>query len=173
MRSHHTASFVLALGLHLVLVAGAWLIHLALPPAEPAGRDAGGRDAAPAVLLDLAALQSAPTEVPVPAAAPPPAAAQPAGDEGARETYFTRLRRHLQRFRSPLGAMDLALAARPVSVQLGIRADGSLETLGLAGSSGDPALDAEALALVRRAAPLPPPPQAMRVIVPVSVVAAD
>jgi TonB family protein len=173
MKAHHTASFVLALGLHLVLVVGVWLIQLVLPPADPAGRDAGGREAAPTVLLDLAALEPLPAEAPVPAAAPQASAAQPAGDEGARETYFTRLRRHLQGFRQPLGVTDLALAAQPVSVQLGIRADGSLETLRLAGSSGDPALDAEALALVRRAAPLPPPPQAMRVIVPVSVVAAD
>lgn len=172
MRAHHTASFVLALGLHLVLVTGVWLIHLALPPADPPGRDAGSRDAAPAVLLDLAALAPVPVEAPVAAAPQQAAAAEPAGDEGARENYFTRLRRHLQRFRPPGGA-DLPLAARPVSVHLDIRADGSLAALRLAGSSGDPALDAEALALVRRAAPLPPPPQAMRVIVPVSVVAAD
>lgn len=165
MKPHHAASFALALGLHLVLVLGVWITQALIPAAPGTGHREGGDDRY-TLLLE-------PTPLPAPAAAPPAAASAPAGG-GGQDTYFAALRRHLSRFRQPLAGDALAVQTRQaVNVHLRIRADGGLGSLRLVQSSGDPALDAEALALVRRAAPLPPPPQAMSVIVPVSVTAED
>lgn len=101
-----------------------------------------------------------------PAVAPQAAAA----GGGGRDLYFARLRAHLAGFRRELRA---GLPAARSHVRVAVTRDGWIEDLVLVTSSGIPELDAEALDLVRRAAPLPAPPggRAVRLIVPVEIVA--
>lgn len=88
---------------------------------------------------------------------------------GGRELYFARLRAHLAGFRRELRP---GLPPARSRVRMTITKDGWIEELALIESSGLQELDAEAMDLVRRAAPLPPPPQgrAARLIVPVEIV---
>lgn len=87
---------------------------------------------------------------------------------GGRGGYLADLRRHLDRHRRSLPGV---LASARSEVALTVAADGSLSALRLQKSSGIPALDQEALDLLRRAAPLPKPPDglARELVVPVSV----
>lgn len=91
---------------------------------------------------------------------------------GGRDLYFARLRAHLAGFRRELRP---GLPAASSRVRVAITRDGWIEELVLVESSGLPELDAEAMDLVRRAAPLPAPPRgrAVRLIVPVEIVPAD
>lgn len=100
------------------------------------------------------------------AASHPSAAAQNGG--GGRDLYFARLRAHLAGFRR---ALRPGLPAARSRVLVAITADGWIEERVLLEPSGLPELDAEALDLFRRAAPLPAPPggQALRLVVPVEI----
>jgi TonB family protein len=85
-----------------------------------------------------------------------------AGDDG----YFARLRLHLAGFLPP---PRQGLAPGVAQVRIRIGESGELDGVSLARSSGSTVLDQEALELVARAAPVPRPPQAMAVLVPVEV----
>ena len=106
----------------------------------------------------------------VPVSAPPASPAAPSAvGGGGRDLYFARLRAHLAGYRRELRS---GLPAASSRVRVAITRDGWIEELVLVESSGVPDLDAEALDLVRRAAPLPAPPggRALRLIVPVEIV---
>jgi protein TonB len=96
-----------------------------------------------------------------------PGVAQVGG--GGQDLYFARLRAHLAGFRRELRP---GLPPARSRVRVAITRDGWIEELVLVESSGVPELDAEAMNLLRRAAPLPAPPQgrALRLIVPVEIV---
>lgn len=87
---------------------------------------------------------------------------------GGEARYYARLRAHLARYRHELPG---GLPAAKARVRFRVSADGWISELELFESSGLAALDAEAMDLLRRAAPLPPPPEgrAARLIVPVSI----
>lgn len=91
-----------------------------------------------------------------------------AGGGGSANSYYARLRAHLAGFRHELPAGLPAASAR---VRFRVSPDGWISELELVQGSGVASLDAEALDLFRRAAPLPPPPDArdLRLIVPVSI----
>lgn len=95
------------------------------------------------------------------------AAAARAGG-GGMDGYFALLRRHLHRFRRELPA-HVGLARATVGFE--VSADGTLGSVELVQSSGLSVFDEEAIALVRRAAPLPRPPtgQATRLVVPIAI----
>ena len=87
---------------------------------------------------------------------------------GGRGGYLADLRRHLDRHRRSLPGV---LASARSEVAFTVAADGGVSALRLQKSSGVAALDQEALDLLRRAAPLPKPPDgaARELVVPVSV----
>lgn len=95
----------------------------------------------------------------------------PAGDGargGGRGGYLADVRAHLNRYRRSLpGSIPTAAS----DVALTIDARGGVHDLRLQRSSGVAALDQEALDLVRRAAPLPAPPdgRARTLVVPILV----
>ena len=75
---------------------------------------------------------------------------------GGDGSYFATLRAHLSGFRRELpGGLQFASA----KVAFTVSADGQVSRLRLVQRSGLEMLDAEALDLIRRAAPLPKPPQ--------------
>lgn len=86
---------------------------------------------------------------------------------GSSGGYLAQVRAHLNRYRQELPGVG-GIAGQS---QLGFRveADGTVRDLRLVASSGNAAFDVEALALVARASPLPPPPggRARELIVPV------
>ncbi|MFA5940758.1 MAG: TonB family protein [Sinimarinibacterium sp.] len=86
---------------------------------------------------------------------------------GGRGGYYASLRAHLQRYRRPIQAQTAG--ARTVIVRFRVDGEGRVSAIGLQRSSGDPLLDAEALDLLRRSAPVPPPPRqiAMNLVVPI------
>lgn len=90
------------------------------------------------------------------------------GSGGGADRYFARLRQHLHRFRREL---PLIQGAGRAEVALVVEADGSVSSLTLERRSLSALLDEEALALVRRAQPLPRPPggASLRVVVPVLI----
>ena len=74
----------------------------------------------------------------------------------SRATWAAQISAHLNRFkRYPPGAHGAS--GRP-SVRFSLDGAGQVVSVGLARSSGNHALDAEALATVRRASPFPRPP---------------
>lgn len=96
-------------------------------------------------------------------------ATSPEGAGGGKvDSYFTRLRQHLHRFRR-----DLLIGAEAggAEVALVVQADGYVSDLRLARGSRSRVLDEEAVALVFRAQPLPLPPdgEALRLVVPIYV----
>lgn len=158
------AAALLAVLLHLPLMWRAGALQLetqdSAGPARGAGRDR-------LVVLDLHPRAGATAESsPIAPAVAPRSAPQDAGG-GGRDSYFARLRVHLQRYRRPLATGGAA--AGTAVVEFRVDAAGRIAALRLGRSSGDTLLDAEALALVQRAAPVPPPPdgQALRLSVPV------
>jgi len=90
------------------------------------------------------------------------------GGGGSGNSYYSRLRAHLAGFRRELPGGLPPASAR---VRFRVSPEGWISDLELVQSSGVARLDAEALDLFRRAAPLPPPPDAreLRLIVPVSI----
>lgn len=112
---------------------------------------------------------SAPAETGAQAkAATKPAAVVLEAGGGGQDGYYARLRAHLQHYRWPIQAQ--AAGARTVLVRFRVDGRGGVSAIGLQRSSGDPQLDAEALDLVRRSAPVPQPPhgQAMNLAVPIA-----
>lgn len=75
---------------------------------------------------------------------------------GGVDRYFARLRAHLQAFRREL---PRATGSGQAEVRFTVSAEGRVLAMSLLGSSGSPELDAEALDLIRRAEPLPRPPE--------------
>ena len=105
--------------------------------------------------------------VPVMAAAPPttappapplPAQAQKAHDGQVREDFIARLLAQLNRFKQYPRAARQARIQGVVKLHFVMDAHGRVLQADIAESSGRPVLDAEALALIRRAQPLPPLP---------------
>ena len=96
-----------------------------------------------------------------------PAEAQPRASASAGEVASWRgaLQAHLARFkRSPPGG-----GSGTARVSFSVTAGGGVVGVRLAASSGDPALDEAALAMVQRADPVPAPPSGMGAQVSLSV----
>lgn len=84
---------------------------------------------------------------------------------GAVASWRAQLAAHLNRYkRFPPGA-----STGTASVRFTVGRGGQVLSAALSGSSGDPALDAEAVGMVRRASPVPAPPDAMAGTVSLSV----
>lgn len=96
-----------------------------------------------------------PEAAPRPLAKPPaaPAAVATAGG-GGRGGYLAQVRARLERARRTI---DHAVTGEVVLL-FEVRPDGQVAEASLERGSGDPRLDTEALALLQRAGPLPPPP---------------
>jgi len=93
--------------------------------------------------------------------APPPAAAAPSPQRGVsegRESYLGRLLAQLNRFKHYPPDARKAHIEGVVLLHFVMEADGHIVTAEIQKSSGRPALDKEALALMERAQPLPPLP---------------
>jgi protein TonB len=143
-------------------IVGSDVLRLAskpVPLTSPAQRVAVARPLAPVA-------SSRNEEKRAPAAPTTSRGSGPAG--GGRGGYLADLRRHLDRHRRSLPGV---LASARSEVAFTVAADGSVSALRLQKSSGVAALDQEALDLLRRAAPLPKPPDglARELVVPVSV----
>ena len=132
-------------------------------PAAAPGSTASPRRLAPS----RSEAKTAPAVAKTPEPAPVHAPAQTGG--GGRDLYFARLRAHLAGYRR---ALRPGLPPARSLLRVAITRDGWVEDLALVESSGLAELDDEAMDLVRRAAPLPPPPGArtLRLIVPVEIV---
>ncbi|HET7086743.1 MAG TPA: energy transducer TonB [Rhizomicrobium sp.] len=93
---------------------------------------------------------------PLAAPAPPvtaPAVQKPAGE--SRDSYLARVLAQLNRFKQyPRAARQARIEGR-VMLHFVMTADGRVQSAEIAQSSGRPILDAEALALIQRAQPLP------------------
>jgi protein TonB len=79
-----------------------------------------------------------------------------AADEGARASWAASVRTRIERAKA--FPPEAAGAAGRVTIALRIGADGALRSVSVAAGSGHAALDAAAIAAVRRAAPFPPAP---------------
>lgn len=120
-------------------------------------------------------LMTAPTVITVPppvfvvrTITPPPIAAQPPmatpkaaipapqqSDGEARDSYLGRVLAQLNRFKQYPRAARQARIEGVVMLHFIMAADGKVQSYEIAKSSGRPVLDAEALALIQRAQPLP------------------
>lgn len=159
-------SLYVALALHLLLALG-----LGAPPAQ-LPRGAGVELAAQAPVLssaDRALLVHGAAGGSTPARTRAARATQDSEGGGAGG-YLARLRQHLSRHARELPDLRGPLRA---DLRVDIGADGRVLQLALERSSGNAMLDSEALAWVRRAQPLPPPPQnrPLRLSVPVEIAA--
>lgn len=86
-----------------------------------------------------------------------PSAGAATASPAARANWQSLVAAHLNRFKRP--SANGATGTARVAFRIG--AGGQVLSASLAGSSGDPALDQEAVALVRRASPVPAPPPEM------------
>jgi len=88
--------------------------------------------------------------------APPVSVAAPSKAAGeTRDSYLGRLLAQLNRFKQYPRAARQARIEGVVMLHFVMNADGKVESFEIAKSSGRPVLDAEALALIQRAQPLP------------------
>jgi protein TonB len=95
-------------------------------------------------------------QAPVAAPAPPAPVAVPSKASGeTRDSYLGRLLAQLNRFKQYPRAARQAHIEGVVMLHFVMDADGKVESFEIAKSSGRPVLDAEALALIQRAQPLP------------------
>lgn len=110
---------------------------------------------------EAAASEPQPSRPAVQAAKPKPVAQSPGGRGGDR--YLAALRAHLARYRPAY-----TVARGVATVRFRIAADGSVSRVQLLSANGGQELEAEALALVLRAEPMPRPPggQAIELAVP-------
>jgi periplasmic protein TonB len=84
--------------------------------------------------------------------------AEAAASPGAAASYRSQVIAHLTRFkRYPLGAETRGAEGTPV-VSFALDGGGRVASVALARSSGHSDIDAETLAMVRRAVPFPAPP---------------
>jgi protein TonB len=110
---------------------------------------------------DVQVQTAAPSRITVtpPAATPPapaPVAAQPSPVAGeGRDAFLGRLLGQLNRFKQYPRAARQARIQGVVMLHFVMDADGKVTSFEIAKSSGRPVLDAEALALIQRAQPLP------------------
>ncbi|MDB5595436.1 MAG: hypothetical protein JWM36_2397 [Hyphomicrobiales bacterium] len=86
-----------------------------------------------------------------------PSTGVPVVSAAVRASWQSLVAAHLNRFKRP--ATNGASGTARVAFRIG--AGGQVLSVSLAGTSGDAALDQEALALVRRASPVPAPPPEM------------
>ena len=89
---------------------------------------------------------------------PPPASAPKAENDQARQDFVARLLAQLNRFKQYPRAARQARIQGVVMLHFVMDAGGRVLWADIAKSSGRPVLDAEALALIQRAQPLPPLP---------------
>jgi protein TonB len=95
-------------------------------------------------------------QTPVATPAPPAPVAVPSKASGeTRDSYLGRLLAQLNRFKQYPRAARQARIEGVVMLHFVMNADGRVESFDIAKSSGRPVLDAEALALIQRAQPLP------------------
>jgi protein TonB len=95
-------------------------------------------------------------QTPVATPAPPAPVALPSKASGeTRDSYLGRLLAQLNRFKQYPRAARQARIEGVVMLHFVMNADGKVESFDIAKSSGRPVLDAEALALIQRAQPLP------------------
>jgi TonB family protein len=83
-----------------------------------------------------------------------------AASSGDRESYGRKVNSHVQRYKRYPDAAARSGMKGSVKVSISIGGSGTLAAARVTASSGYPALDGEALATVRRAAPYPRPPAA-------------
>ncbi|MDB5651062.1 MAG: hypothetical protein JWL62_2582 [Hyphomicrobiales bacterium] len=86
-----------------------------------------------------------------------PSSGAPAVSAAARASWQSQVAAHLNRFKRP--ASNGATGTARVSFRIG--SGGQVLSVSLSGTSGNAALDQDALALVRRASPIPAPPPEM------------
>jgi protein TonB len=101
---------------------------------------------------------AAPPPVAAESAPPPPAPAPKAENGQARQDFVARLLAQLNRFKQYPRAARQARIQGVVMLHFVMDAQGRVLQADIAKSSGRPVLDAEVLALIRRAEPLPPLP---------------
>jgi protein TonB len=120
----------------------------------------------PAPLIDIAPAPNAITAPPPRPVAPPPVAAAPAAvaapSWNGQANYYASLLAYLERFKRYPAAARAAHIEGQVFVHFVMRRDGTVQSAEIAKSSGRPALDREALAMVARAGKLPPMPSEMK-----------
>ncbi|MGD0026420.1 MAG: TonB family protein [Xanthobacteraceae bacterium] len=138
------------------------LLHARPPPSKFAPGAVRAASAAGIIALSVVAVLAQQTPPPQPA--PPPAAAAPASPSPAPPaapspaiaSWQQSLVAHLARFeRYPAQARG---AQGVVTVAFRIDRQGNVVSSRIAKTSGSAVLDADALAMIKRAAPLPPPP---------------
>jgi len=79
----------------------------------------------------------------------------PGRGSGRGDEYLARLRRHIMNYhRYPDGARGIGVA----TVSFAVAADGTISHVALEHSSGDAIIDRDAVNLLHRASPVPPPP---------------
>ncbi|MCG3152702.1 MAG: hypothetical protein GEEBNDBF_02005 [bacterium] len=125
------------------------------PPSEP---DAASSTPPEVPESPATSVEDPPTATPPPAPAPVPAPLLVSYDE-ERAAYLRKFNAAIERHKQyPPQSRRLGRQGR-VALLIGINAEGELERLEVASSSGHLALDNAALEAVRAAAPFPPPPQ--------------
>jgi protein TonB len=127
-------------------------------PREEAPQQQSASQAAPAPLTTAPPRVEA-KEAPV---APAVAAGTAASDTRSAARWERALVAHLNRHKRYPDAARARKVQGAVSVAFTIDRTGSVLDVRITSSSGSPVLDEEALAVVRRASPLPPPPSTMK-----------
>lgn len=117
------------------------------PHREAAGAPSGARRREGASASASAASTAAPAAA--------PSVGAPGPDLAAVASWRTRVMAHLNRFKRPPPGGGTGTAG----VRFTIARGGEVLSAGLLRSAGDPNLDQEAVALVRRASPVPAPPE--------------
>jgi protein TonB len=120
----------------------------------------------PAPLIDIAPAPNAITAPPPRPVAPPPVAAAPAAVAApawnGQANYYASLLAYLERFKRYPAAARAAHIEGQVFVHFVMARDGTVQSAEIAKSSGRPALDREALAMIARAGKLPAMPSEMK-----------
>jgi len=110
----------------------------------------------PEIIVRTAAPPPVAAQPPVASPAPPVAVAAPSKASGeTRDSYLGRVLAQLNRFKQYPRAARQARIEGVVMLHFVMDADGKVQSFEIAKSSGRPVLDAEALALIQRAQPLP------------------
>jgi protein TonB len=110
--------------------------------------------------------------VPPPPPEPPPKPKGPS-DQELKAAYSSQLSREFAKYKQYPRIAQMRGWQGVARVELQIDASGGIQSLGISTSSGYEALDKQALEMVRKATPLPQPPEALRgreftIIVPVA-----